>query len=233
MASLCVYISSSCQSNFHFSHTQQFNPYKTPFLHSKPTTPLQISHKSSNFNTTLTFSTSQSSSSSTLLDPLKPGRTLTNNELEKLQFLENFRYFQELKSGSVLVRVMRDDEIDMTVGLLTESFADSMMMRPKGSMYVNLLGILVKQYLTDRRFLMPHTATLIGYYKGDDEDSEVELAGTVEISFNKMGANDKPPTPSPPRDSPYICNMAVLKSLRRYVVFISLRSAKLKMLLTE
>lgn len=115
----------------------------------------------------------------------------------------------------MLVRVMRDDEIDLTVGLLSESFAESMMMMPKGLMYVNLLGILVKNYLCDRRFLMPHTATLIGFYKGDDDDSEVELAGTVEISFNKMGANDTPPTPSPPKDSPYICNMAVQKSLRR------------------
>ena len=111
------------------------------------------------------------------------------------------------------VRVMRDDELDMTVGLLAESFVESMVM-PKG--YVKLLGILVKQYLVERRSLMPHTATLIGFYKGKDDEGEGELAGTVEISFNKKGANASPPSPTPPKESPYICNMTVQKSLRRY-----------------
>lgn len=110
------------------------------------------------------------------------------------------------------VRVMRDDELDMIVGLLAESFVESMVM-PKG--YVNLLGMLVKQYLVERRSLMPHTATLIGFYKGNDDDGEGELGGTVEISFNKKGANASPPSPTPPKDSPYICNMTVKKSLRR------------------
>lgn len=111
--------------------------------------------------------------------------------------------------------------MDITVGLLSESFAESMSLPFR---YVNLLGFLVKQYMIERRALMPNTATLIGFYRG--EDGEEELAGTVELSFNKKGSNANPPSPSPPKDSPYICNMTVKKQLRRYILhfylFISL-----------
>lgn len=64
---------------------------------------------------------------------------------------------------------------------------------------------------------MPHMATLIGFYRGmvDDEEQEVQLAGTVEVTFDKSGANSTLPSPTPPKDSPYICNMVVDKSLRR------------------
>lgn len=66
---------------------------------------------------------------------------------------------------------------------------------------------------------MPHAATLIGFYKGKDEDEQKpeQLAGTVEVCFDKRGANASPPTPTPPKNSPYICNMTVKKELRRYV----------------
>lgn len=68
---------------------------------------------------------------------------------------------------------------------------------------------------------MPHTATLIGFYKRKDADEEEaeQLAGTVEVCFDKRGANASPPTPTPPKDSPYICNMTVQKELRRFVYF--------------
>ncbi|PIA40415.1 hypothetical protein AQUCO_02500249v1 [Aquilegia coerulea] len=59
------------------------------------------------------------------------------------------------------------------------------------------------------------TATLIGYYRERDEEEEEVMAGTVEISFDKKGANSSPPSPTPPKESPYICNMTVKKSLRR------------------
>lgn len=132
--------------------------------------------------------------------------------------LGDFGYFQELESGFILVRVMRDDELDATVGLLAESFAESMFWP---SSYISLLRFLVKQYLIERRALMPHTATLIGFYKRKDADEEEaeQLAGTVEVCFDKRGANASPPTPTPPKDSPYICNMTVQKELRRFVYF--------------
>lgn len=109
----------------------------------------------------------------------------------------------------------------MTVELLAESFAESMLLP---SAYVSLLGFLVKQYLIERRALMPHAATLVGFYRerreeGDTVEEEAEwLAGTVEVCFNKKGANASPPTPTPPKNSPYICNMAVKEPLRRLVL---------------
>lgn len=110
--------------------------------------------------------------------------------------------------------------MDDTVALLAESFAESMVW-PSG--YLSLLRFLVKQYLIERRALMPHTATLIGFYRGkenerlehEEEEEEEELAGTVEVCFDKRGANASPPTPTPPKNSPYICNMSVDKPLRR------------------
>ncbi|KGN51828.1 uncharacterized protein LOC101210740 [Cucumis sativus] len=152
--------------------------------------------------------------SSLLDDPLRTGRFLTNDEFEKLKLLGDFGYFKELESGFIWVRVMRDDELDATVGLLAESFAESMFWP---SSYISLLRFLVKQYLIERRALMPHTATLIGFYKRKDADEEEaeQLAGTVEVCFDKRGANASPPTPTPPKDSPYICNMTVQKELRR------------------
>lgn len=112
---------------------------------------------------------------------------------------------------------MRDSEVDAIVCLLADSFAESMMF-PKG--YIKVLRFLVKQYLIERRSLMPHMATLIAFYRGsgvngDGEEEEMQLAGTVEISFNVYGANSTLPSPDPPKDKPYICNMAVDKSLRR------------------
>ncbi|KAK9277360.1 hypothetical protein L1049_006902 [Liquidambar formosana] len=104
--------------------------------------------------------------------------------------------------------------MDVTVALLSESFAESMLL-PSG--YVSLLRFLVKQYLIERRGLMPHTATLVGFYRGNEEENEgvEQLAGTVEVSFNKRGSNASPPTPTPPKNSPYICNMTVKQPLRR------------------
>lgn len=105
---------------------------------------------------------------------------------------------------------MKDFELDMTVELLAESFAESMFLP---NMYLTVLGFLIKQYLLERRSLMPHAVTLIGFYRGEEE--EEQLAGTVEVSFDKRGANASPPTPTPPKNYPYICNMTVEKSLRR------------------
>lgn len=112
---------------------------------------------------------------------------------------------------------MQEQELDMIVGLLAESFAESTLM-PKS--YLTLLGFLVKKYLVERRNLMPHTATLIGYFTDDSvvedgQELDVQLAGTVEVNFDKRGANTSPHTPTPPRDCPYISNMTVTKSLRR------------------
>ncbi|XP_010682611.2 GCN5-related N-acetyltransferase 5, chloroplastic [Beta vulgaris subsp. vulgaris] len=185
----------------------------------------------SNFNSPFTsFSTSHSSDHpSSPIDyntqnPPRIGCFLTNQELQKLEFLENFTYSCKLPSGYLSIRVMKDFELDITVDLLAVSFAESMFLPNMSKMYLTLLGYLIKQYLIERRGLMPHCATLIGFFreeKGDvdcdfnGEGREEELAGTVEVSFDKKGANASPPTPTPPKNSPYICNMSVKESLRR------------------
>ncbi|PWA53293.1 acyl-CoA N-acyltransferases (NAT) superfamily protein [Artemisia annua] len=140
---------------------------------------------------------------------------LTDPDLKNLQTLQNFKLFHKLPSGSMLlIRVMQEQELDMTVELLAESFAESMLL-PKA--YVKLLAYLVKQYLVERRGLMPHAATLIAFHRSESESEgeDIQLAGTVEVSFNNKGANVAPPTPVPPKNAPYICNMTVKKSLRR------------------
>ncbi|KNA24462.1 hypothetical protein SOVF_015650 [Spinacia oleracea] len=143
-------------------------------------------------------------------------RFLTNEELQeelqKLQFLENFTYFCKLPSGYLYIRAMQDTELDMTVDLLAESFAESMLLP---NMYMTVLGFLIKQYMIERRGLLPHCVTLIGSFRGEEGSGDEELAGTVEVSFDRRGANSSPPTPTPPKNSPYICNMTVKDRLRR------------------
>jgi hypothetical protein len=139
-------------------------------------------------------------------------RFLTNSELTNLRHLESFLYSQNTKSGSIWVRVMRDNEIDPIVCLLADAFAE-LMLFPK--CYINVLGFLMKQYLIKRRTLMPHVATLIGFYRGVTDGEEMQLAGTVEICFEKNGVNSSRASPTPPKDSPYIYSLAVDKSLRR------------------
>ncbi|CAL0331503.1 unnamed protein product [Lupinus luteus] len=194
------------------SHQQFFNnPLLNLHTHSIPT--FKISSSSHSHPSTTSPSNSPYSD-----DPFRTAQFLTNPDLENLKLLDNFVYSEELKSGSMWVRVMKEEEMDITVALLAESFAESMLL-PTG--YVGVLRFLVKQYLIERRTLMPHTATLIGFYRKrvdgeeEEENEEVELAGTVEICFDKRGANASLPSPIPPKDKPYICNMAVQKSLRR------------------
>ncbi|KAK9024366.1 hypothetical protein V6N11_004531 [Hibiscus sabdariffa] len=147
-------------------------------------------------------------------DPFRGTRFLSNEELEKLKALESFVYLQDLESGSLSVRVMRTEEMDLTAALLAESFAESRLM-PLG--YGALMRFLVKQYLIERRAVMPHAVTLVGYFRQKDGEKGNELSGTVEVCFDKRGANASPPTPLPPQNSPYICNMTVTKHLRRMI----------------
>ncbi|GFP91550.1 hypothetical protein PHJA_001299000 [Phtheirospermum japonicum] len=176
---------------------------------------LQFPKPTHSRNKTLSLSLSASHSPSpsppSLQNPTHTGRFLTTDELENLELLEKYSYHQELESGLLWIRLMREEEMDMTVTLLSESFAESMMMT---SGYLKLLEFLVKNYMIERREMMPHNATLLGIYRENGEE-DFELAGTVELTFDQKGANANPPTPTPPKNSPYICNMAVRKPLRR------------------
>ncbi|XP_048440989.1 uncharacterized protein LOC103953495 [Pyrus x bretschneideri] len=204
-----------------FSFKSSSSPSRSP-----TTTTATDSTTTDSATTTNTDSAATTSTASSFLEyPLRTCKFLSNEELEQLKLLEGFRYYQELESGSMWIRVMRPEELDITVGLLAESFAESMLL-PSG--YVSVLGYLVKQYLFERMELLPYTATLMGFYRRKKEEEKAEeeqleevedevelLAGTVEVCFNKKGANASPPTPTPPKNSPYISNMAVKKSLRR------------------
>ncbi|GAB2280422.1 hypothetical protein Dimus_015055 [Dionaea muscipula] len=206
--------------SFHFHyHPTSFKPLQPPYAAFPPPNSRHSSflcrHK-----LTLPFAVPGSSSSESFPFPetqLTSGRFLTPEELDKLQFLEHFTYSCKLDPGYLRVRVMRDAEIDITAKLLAESFGQSMVI-PIG--YTTLLGYLVKQYLIERRSSLPYAVTLLGFYReeedgeGRGEEGEV-LAGTVELSFDRRGANPSPLTPTPPKDSPYICNMTVKDTLRR------------------
>ncbi|KAG8492901.1 hypothetical protein CXB51_010122 [Gossypium anomalum] len=208
-----LYLDPNQRQHFHI----HLNPTKTPpFLSFRnPLLSLQRLHQCNcrcSFPSSSPNSVTPSQYYSFLDDPSRGSRFLSNEELEKLKTLESFVYLQELESGSLWVRVMRNEEMDLTAGLLAESFAESMLM-PLG--YGALLRFLVKQYLIERRAVMPHAVTLVGFYRDKGGEKGNELAGTVEVCFDKRGANASPPTPIPPKNSPYICNMTVTKQLRR------------------
>ncbi|XP_062110241.1 GCN5-related N-acetyltransferase 5, chloroplastic [Humulus lupulus] len=224
----------------HFCCGTHFKPHQTLLFNSPtplPKYPLLLNPKSDRYIVKSSSSSSPPSPSTTapdtepepepelaspyLVDTLGTGRFLTNEELEKLKFLEGFSYSLELESGILWVRVMRAEEMDMTIALLAESFAESMVLP---TAYDTLLRFFIKQYLIERRALMPHAVTLVGFFRKkkqdnageeDEEEEAEELAGTVEVSFDKRGANTSPPTPTPPKNAPYICNMTVKHQLRR------------------
>ncbi|XWS68961.1 hypothetical protein CRYUN_Cryun04dG0138500 [Craigia yunnanensis] len=212
--SLSLYLDLQQQQHIH----THLNPTKgLPFLSSR--NPLLSLHKLDRYNLKCSLPSTSSTNSVTpaqyyslLDDPFRGSRFLTNVELEKLKALESFVYLQELESGSLWIRVMRTEEMDLTVGLLALSFAESIFMSLG---YEALLRFFVKQYLIERRAVMPHAVTLVGFYREKGGQRGEELAGTVEVCFDKRGAHASPPTPTPPKNSPYIFNMTVTKQLRR------------------
>ncbi|XP_077237819.1 GCN5-related N-acetyltransferase 5, chloroplastic-like [Tasmannia lanceolata] len=193
----------------HPPYTKHLSLSFTP-LTPNPTHPLLLIHKFDRYTFITPLSSTSSSSDSYLNDPTSTGRFINPQDIQNLQILQDFRYSHKIKTGSLRVSVLRAEEIEIAVRLLAESFAESMLVPHS---YVNLLGFLVKQYVMERRALRPHAATLVGFYEG--EDGIEELAGTVEVAFDAIGANVSPPTPIPPKGYPYICNMAVKKALRR------------------
>uniref|UniRef100_A0A1D1XYC9 Threonine--tRNA ligase n=1 Tax=Anthurium amnicola TaxID=1678845 RepID=A0A1D1XYC9_9ARAE len=145
--------------------------------------------------------------------PPRTGAFLGPDGLDKLHFLDGFRYAYEFPHGSLEVRLMSPEEVGATVKLLAESFADSMWIP---SRYIRFLEFLVEQYVLQKRAQLPHAATLVVYYQARG-GVEAQLAGTAEVSFNALGGNVSPPSPIPPRDAPYICNMTVKETLRRLI----------------
>lgn len=125
-----------------------------------------------------------------------------------------------------------DDAVaEALVRLLASSFSETVRWAP-AQRYAQLLTFVIRRYLHDRRGLAPHATVLVGFYRPadagagnanaapeDDEGEggdEGEMACTAEVSFDAVGAPGAPPTPTPPLNFPYICNMTVKTPLRRY-----------------
>ncbi|KAL5974325.1 hypothetical protein ACLOJK_030989 [Asimina triloba] len=189
------------------------SPHPSSFI--TPTRSLSLSCPTS-LSKTRTFkssshSSSPSSSNSISDDPFPTTQFLTPDDAKKKETLRSFQYWETLADGgSVMVRPIHEVDIEATIRLLTESFAEAMSIP---SRLLALLNFLVKQYVKERRALLPHAVMLVAFVGGPNV--EEVLAGTVEISFNAQGANVSPPAPVPPAEHPYLCNMAVKKDYRR------------------
>uniref|UniRef100_A0A0D9ZLV3 N-acetyltransferase domain-containing protein n=1 Tax=Oryza glumipatula TaxID=40148 RepID=A0A0D9ZLV3_9ORYZ len=160
------------------------------------------------------------------------GVFLSPRALSQRDELAAFRYAYSFPHGRLTVRALTpagdDDESDALVRLLASSFAENVRWAP-AQRYEQLLAFVIRRYLFERRGLAPHAAVLVGYYRpaatgdGDEEEGEGneddddygEMACTAEVSLDAVGAPGAPPTPTPPLDFPYICNMTVKTSLRR------------------
>jgi hypothetical protein len=162
-----------------------------------------------------------------------PGVFLSPRALSQLDELAAFRYEHSFPHGLLTVRALtrgpEDDAVaEALVRLLASSFSETVRWAP-AQRYAQLLTFVIRRYLHERRGLAPHAAVLVGFYRpadatGDDGDEggedgegkgEGEMACTAEVSFNAVGAPGAPPTPTPPLDFPYICNMTVKTALRR------------------
>lgn len=192
--------------------------------HSTTTTRLLCSPAPQTQNTTASLITTRTGTgtgtsigTATFLSPVS---------LSKLETLTNFSHTHHFPptnndtgitggsgGGTLHVRPMYDSEIDAVSDLLSQSFIQTLFFPPD---YAKLLAFLVKDYLIGRRALLPHAALLVGFYFPDNQpQDDAELACTAEISFDERGANAASPTPVPPPDCPYICNMTVKDTLRR------------------
>ncbi|KAL9240921.1 hypothetical protein vseg_015087 [Gypsophila vaccaria] len=182
--------------NYHLSFPSKPNP---PKFQSYPLKPPNLRTS----NSTPCFSTPQFHT------------FLTQTQLTNLNFLQSYTHSLSLPSGAHLtIRPMHDLELDSVSVLLSQSFSDSMSLPMSTPMYLKLLGYLVRQYLLERRGLLPHNVTLVGLL-GDSDPDFRELVGTVEVCFDAKGANSNPPTPTAPKNCPYVCNMTVRKEFRR------------------
>ncbi|WVZ86008.1 hypothetical protein U9M48_032857 [Paspalum notatum var. saurae] len=167
-----------------------------------------------------------------------PGVFLSPRALSQLDELAAFRYEHAFPHGLLTVRALSrgpgDDAVaEALVRLLASSFSETVRWAP-AQRYAQLLAFVIRRYLHERRGLAPHAAVLVGFYRpaggaaaeagggeaaegGGEEggEDEGEMACTAEVSFDAVGAPGAPPTPTPPLDFPYICNMTVKTQLRR------------------
>jgi hypothetical protein len=156
------------------------------------------------------------------------GVFLPPSALARLDELEAFRYEHTFPHGQLTVRSLgrgpdNDAVAEALVRLLASSFSETVRWAP-AQRYAQLLTFVIRRYLYERRGIAPHAAVLVGFYRPDDAteeegggegEDEGEMACTAEVSFDATGAPGAPPTPTPPLEFPYMCNMTVKRSMRR------------------
>ncbi|RLM65457.1 hypothetical protein C2845_PM16G10240 [Panicum miliaceum] len=156
-----------------------------------------------------------------------PGVFLSPRALSQLDELAAFRYEHAFPHGLLTVRALtrgpEDDAVaEALVRLLASSFSETARWAP-AQRYAQLLTFVIRS-----------AAVLVGFYRPadaagateDDVDEgsedgegkdEGEMACTAEVSFDAVGTPGAQPTPTPPLDFPYICNMTVKTALRRII----------------
>ncbi|XP_038984051.1 uncharacterized protein LOC120111319 [Phoenix dactylifera] len=147
--------------------------------------------------------------------------------LDRRQILEKFRYTSQIGHGWLEIRHMKDEDLDAVALLLAESFNRDKQ-SPGGN--ISMFAFVVKQYMIERRSVIPHAAVLVGFYKEKDGE-EAQLACTAEISFDALGAHPAVGTPRPPKECPYIGNVSVTKTLRRKGIGLKLLKACEKLII--
>lgn len=180
----------------------------------------------------LPLSTDELDSTEALLPSPSPSETSSSSSVNSLLHLRRYERRLPLEGGEgeLLVRALCAQDLEGTVDLLTDSFAELF-----GLTFRPLLRLQVKLYLQQRLLLLPHAVTLIAlYYPPEGTDISVgtdigdstknsesvggrkrpEVVATVELSFSDA-AQPSFPTLNPPKGSAYLCNMAVLHSCRR------------------
>ncbi|GLJ28376.1 hypothetical protein SUGI_0558320 [Cryptomeria japonica] len=146
-------------------------------------------------------------------DPVKLKKDkelLDDQELEQLKSLENFVYEHRIDHGCLVIKALDNEHMEDTSELLTDCLAE-IVWRPLN--YRPLLKFSIREYMRERAARVPHVVTLIGLYS--EREGEWTFGGTAEVSFNSKGVSEFQATPAPPKGSPYLCNMAVSKDLRR------------------
>ncbi|KAG1364060.1 hypothetical protein COCNU_11G008870 [Cocos nucifera] len=140
-------------------------------------------------------------------------RPFERGSLDSRQILETFRYTRQIGQGWLEIHHVKDDkELGAAALLLAEPYSSAKHL-PDGT--IPVAAFVLKQDMAARRVLVPHVAMLVGFYYEDKDGEEAELACTAEISFDAAGAHPDPGAPRPPKEYPYIGNVAVKKTLRR------------------
>lgn len=129
-----------------------------------------------------------------------------------LAALRQFEFLDECAAGRLRVTPLSGADMAEVEELLTGSFSD--LMGP--FTFLPLLRLQVQTYLAQRLLLLPHGVTLVAALDApaDGAGAPPRVAATVELSLSPS-SRPRFASLNPPPGCVYLCNMAVLPSLRR------------------